>query len=102
MSKSYGEEHVHIQNFKDMDWEDKAWAKNVKGTDLGADEMFLVHDVMGETIVKEALFDQILFDYCSKALEVYQSDISLPEAWKEEMITALKKLKSKINNESPI
>lgn len=24
-----GIEYAHIRNFKDMDWEDKAWAKNV-------------------------------------------------------------------------
>lgn len=100
-SISTGIEHVHIRNFKDMDWEDLAWAKNVKGTELYEDEMFLVHDVMGETIIKEALFDKILFDYSSKVLEIYQTDTSLPANWKDEMKTALEKLKIKIDNESP-
>ncbi len=70
-SISTGIEYAHIYNFKDMDWEDLAWAKNVKGTELCDDEMFLVHDVIGETIIKEGLFDKILFDYSSKV--VYMS-----------------------------
>ncbi len=100
-SISYGEEHVHIKNFKDMDWEDLAWAKNVKGTEISDGEIFLVHDVMGKTIIKEILFDQILYDYGSKVFEIYQSDTSLSETWKDDMIHSLEKLKSKINNKSP-
>ncbi len=38
---------VHIKNFKDMDWEDLAWAKNVKGTEISDGEIFLVHECYG-------------------------------------------------------
>jgi hypothetical protein len=96
LSETYGEEHVHIMNYAEMDWEDKAWAKNEKGSEMEEDEMFLVHDVMGKTIIKEELFDKILFDYGSKVLEVYESDTSLPSTWKNEMTTALEKLEGKI------
>lgn len=96
-SISTGTEYVHIRNYADMDWEDKSWAKNVKGSELEEGEMFLVHDVMGKVIIKESIFDKILFDYSSKALEVYQSDTLLSESWKEDMIVALEKLKAKID-----
>lgn len=98
-SKSIGIEYVQILNSKDMDWEDKAWAKDVKGKEIEEGEIFLVHDVIGETIIKEALFDQILYDYGSKVLEIYHLNTSLPKIWKNEMTVSLKKLKSKINNE---
>ncbi len=58
-------------------------------------------NVMGKTIIKEILFDQILYDYGSKVFEIYQSDTSLSETWKDDMIHSLEKLKSKINNKSP-
>lgn len=98
-SSSYGEEHVHIRNFKDMDWEDKSWAKKVKGSDFEMGEVFLIHDVMGETIIKEALFDQILFDFGSKLIEVYENEKSLQTSWREDMAVALSNLKQKIDNE---
>lgn len=95
-SISTGIEYAHVRNFKDMDWEDKAWAKNVKGSEMEEREMFLVHDVMGETIIKESIFDKILFDYGFKVLEVYQYDTSLPANWKNEMIVSLQELQTKI------
>ena len=101
-SISTGIEYAHIYNFKDMDWEDLAWAKNVNGTELCDDEMFLVHDVIGETIIKEGFFDKILFDYSSKVLEIYQLDVSLPRTWKDEIKTSLEKLDVKINNKNPM
>lgn len=129
LSESYGEEHVHIMNYAEMDWEDKAWAKNVKGCELEKDEMFLVHDEMGKTIIKENLFDKILFDYGTKVLEVYGNDkknqneykahfewyykeewkqesdvyklyVEFP-IWKDAMTVSLEKLKLKINNDYP-
>ncbi|OXA74197.1 hypothetical protein [Flavobacterium columnare] len=99
-SLSTGIEHAHIRNYSDMDWEDKAWAKNVKGSELEAGEMFLVHDIIGETTIKEALFDKILYDYGSKLLEIYQNDKTLPNSWVLEMHQALEKLKVKIDKEN--
>jgi hypothetical protein len=97
-SSSIGYELVHFRNFKDMDWEDKAWAKNVKGYDLEVGEMFLVHDVMGETIIKEELFDKILFEYATVLLKTYSGNTTLSNNWSTEMQSALKKLKYKIDN----
>lgn len=102
MSRTYGEEHVHIMNYSEMDWEDKAWAKSVKGSDLEEGEMFLSHEVMGETIIKEALFDKILFDYASKVLGIYQNNESLPNNWNNDMSNALNSLKRKIFDSSPL
>lgn len=98
-SISTGTEYAHILNFKDMDWEDKARAKNVKGSEMEEGEMFLVHDAMGETIIKESIFDKILFDYASKVLEVCQYDISLPANWENEMKDQLNLLDVKILRE---
>lgn len=97
-SISTGVEHVTIYNFRDMDWEDKTWAKNVKGSELETGELFLVHDVMGETVIKESLFDEILYDYGIKLFEVYQDDKTLPDTWVGDMQEALGKLKLKIDN----
>lgn len=97
LSKTYGEEHVYIMNYTEMDWEDKAWAKSVKGSDLEKGEMFLSHEVMGETIIKEALFDKLLFDYASKVLDIYKNDKSLPDNWSNDMSNALKNIKRKIH-----
>jgi hypothetical protein len=116
-SMSYGEEHVSIYNYSDMDWEDKSWAKGVKGGEMEAGEMFLVHDVMGKVIIKESLFDAILFDYGTKLLEVYGEDTNNQEKykqhwewydknnelyvgfplWKDAMKNSLNRLKNKID-----
>jgi hypothetical protein len=101
-SSSIGYEFVHFKNFKDMDWEDKAWAKNVKGGDLKEGEMFLVHDVMGETIISEALFDKILFEYSTELMKVYAGDNTLQDNWSSEMQNALRGLKYKIDHSSEI
>lgn len=95
-SVSTGVEYCRIYNYNDMDWEDKTWAKSVKGSELEEGEMFLSHEVMGETIIKEALFDKILFDYASKVLDIYESDESLPNGWNDNMKSALKGLKNKL------
>jgi len=97
-SSSIGYEFVHFKNFKDMDWEDKAWAKNIKGSDLKEGEMFLVHDVMGETIIDEELFDKILFEYSTELMRVYTGDSTLQNNWSTEMQNALGDLKRKIDH----
>ncbi|MDN3693620.1 hypothetical protein QWZ06_15650 [Chryseobacterium tructae] len=96
LSKTYGEEYVYIMNNVDMDWEDKAWAKSIKDSVLKDDEMFLVYYVMGEAIIKESIFNKILFDDASKVLEVYHDDKSLPDTWSRDMSNALESLKNKM------
>ncbi len=95
---SWGHEFVHVRFLNDMDWEDKAWAKNVKGCNLEEGEMFLVHDVIGETILNVDSFDKILFDYATELLKIHTDDNILPNNWSAEMQNALKSLKSKIDN----
>jgi hypothetical protein len=81
-SETYGEEFMTAYNFKEMDWEDLAWAKEAKGSELEDGEMFLVHDVMGKTIIKESIFDEILFDYGVKLLDVYKNDEKIQNEYK--------------------
>jgi hypothetical protein len=98
-SRSFGIEFTRIVTFNDMDWEDKAWAKNIKGTDLESDEIFLIHDAIGETIIKEAIFDEILYDYSCKVLDIYKLNNKFPESWTTEMEEAIEELKKKNNLE---
>lgn len=88
-SISAGYEFVHFRFFNDMDWEDKAWAKRVKGGDLKENEIFLVHDVIGETVIKIKDFNRILFDYGTELLNIFRADRTLPENWVNEMAEAL-------------
>jgi hypothetical protein len=99
-SKNYGEEFVQIMSYDEMDWEDKARAKSVKGSDLVERDMFLIHDTMGKTIIKNRLFDRILYDYGSKILELHKDNETLPKSWRLLMEKYLEKLKDKIDKES--
>jgi hypothetical protein len=115
-SEYYNEELVQIMNAKTMDLEDKIWAKNFKESEISDNEMYIVHDVMGKTIIEEFIFDKILYDFGSKLLEIYGVDIQMQDSyvtywnwwrpngewlqenpvWKDAMEESLKQLKSKI------
>ncbi|MGB4775659.1 MAG: hypothetical protein WBP45_10825 [Daejeonella sp.] len=94
-SNSWGQEFISIRFFNDMDWEDKAELNKIGGIKEG--EVSVYHQIMGgNTVLKEQLFDKILFDYSTKLLEVYKEDRTLPENWVFKMEEGLKKLKEKI------
>ena len=100
---NFGVENASFVFYHQMDWEDKSNFKNVFGREMNHDELEIqVYDGRRKySVLNKSDFEQIFYDYSQKLLEVYQSDTSLPETWKDEMNTSLEKLKSKINNESP-
>ena len=101
-SKTTGIEYTAIYNLKEMDWEDKTWAKRVKGSDLEEGELFLTHEVIGETIIEESIFCNILYDYCKVLLSVYKDDKDLPQEWFLKMEDFLVNLKHRIDFESSL
>ena len=100
-SETAGIEYATIYNLKEMDWEDKAWAKRVKGNELKEGELFLVHDITGEAIIEENIFCKILYDYCKVLLGVHKEDKDLPQEWFLKMEESLVNLKQKIDIENP-
>jgi hypothetical protein len=96
-STSWGQELVHIRYFEDMDWEDKYWAKLVKGVDMNREEVFLVHDIFGEKIYEVSVFDKLLFDYSTELNKIHSRDASTNHSWKKEMFESLSLLQVKLN-----
>jgi hypothetical protein len=95
-SRSTGDEFIHIRNYRDLDWEDKIWVKDVTGTELSEGELFLAHDIIGEVVIKEHLFDEALLNYLTELLKVYNVGSTLPNDWFNQMQSALKGLENKI------
>lgn len=95
-SRSTGDEFIHIKNYKDIDWEDKVWIRDIIGRELSEGELLLVHDMIGEVVVKERLFDEALLNYLAEFLKVYSVDAELPNDWINQMRSALESLESKI------
>lgn len=52
-----------------MDWEDKAMAAGIQEY-----EVHIIHDLIGETIIDEHQFKQILLDYARHLLPTYEND----------------------------
>lgn len=77
-----------------MDWEDK------EGLDIQTGEVSVYHEVFGETIIKENLFDKVLYDYAVQLLKVYHDDKSLPLDWTVKIEKSLKLLWNKIESDS--
>lgn len=85
-SKGYSQEFISLKFYHEMDWEDK------EDIDIREGDVNVYVYQFGETVLKEFLFKQILLDYCTKLLHVYQDDQSLPPSWKEDMRQGLGKL----------
>lgn len=89
-SKGYSQEFISLLFYHEMDWEDK------EDVDIQEGEVCLYVYQIGETVLKESIFDQILCDYCAKLSEVYQDISDLAPSWQKEVQQGLQQLRMKI------
>lgn len=101
-NRSFGVENAWFTYYWEMDGGFLIDFKNKFGREMQENEIEIqVYDGKRKySVMKKHDFEQIFYDYSKKLLEVYQSDSSLPETWKNEMVISLEKLKSKINHDS--
>ncbi|WP_139278047.1 hypothetical protein [Pseudozobellia thermophila] len=92
-SKSYYTHVSSLRFYKDLDWEDLEELSEVGGIKEG--EITISHEVYGETVLKEAVFKELILDYSQALLETYKNDSSAPKLWSNEMTDEITKLKNK-------
>lgn len=94
-SEAYTQENIIVSPFSSMDWESKAEASKVKGSEVEEGDISLWHCVFGESIVEENLFRDIVKDYTEMIIRVYRDERSLGEKWINDVSECLDNLKSK-------
>lgn len=101
-NRSFGVENTSFIFKHEMDGLDqiefyKRYGRNLQENEI---EIWFYNRKTNYSVIKVKKFEKIFYDYSKKLLEVYQSDITLPDTWKSDMEVALEKLKVKIDNES--
>ena len=94
-SGNYYQELMSLRFYKNLDWEELEELSDIGG--IKESEVAIYHEVYGETVLKEAVFKELILDYSQELLEVYRNDSSLPDSWSNEMANGIIKLKNKSN-----
>lgn len=103
-NSSFGVENAWFTFYHEMDGGFLLDFKTEFGREMSDDEIEVrfYDGKPNYSVIKVKDFENIFYDYSKKLYEIYQSDVSLPEKWNEEMQEALEKLKIKIDNKRPL
>lgn len=99
-SNSFGFEDSWVTFYEEMDWEEKSNLEYLGGINENEVNIYLYDGKSQNIILKESLFNEIMYAYGIKLLEVYQDDKTLPSTWAVDIQQAIEKLKLKIDKDS--
>lgn len=95
-SEGYYQERMSARYYTELDWEDLEELKEVG--DIKEGQMVIYHEVGGELIIDEILFENIMCDYAIKHYEIYYGDENLSQDWLNQVEEGINALKQKIKS----
>jgi hypothetical protein len=95
-SDGYYQERMSARYYSELDWEDLEELKKVGNIKKG--QMVIYHEVEGELIIDDFLFENIMCDYAVKHYEIYYDDVNLSQDWSNQVEEGINALKQKIKS----